>query len=243
VTDDSKTKLLGAYAPPVVGPDRCLTCERLGMIEIDGFSNALIPWPVVKRGGTPSLVLCGDLIEAVRRESVCAVVHWWGVSANTVRIWRRALGVPRMTEGTTNLHREAIPDRFNEETQEKARKAVQTPETRAKMSASRKGKPQHPNTREGALQASKRPKSEEWKAKMSERLREEWKDGTRVSHNQWTSEEIALLGSNLDRVVAEQIGRSVESVGVFRRKMGVPPYDPQKAINPSNRHAPKLPID
>jgi hypothetical protein len=223
-----KTKLLGEYHPPKVGADGFMICERLGKVEVDGFTNAFIPWPVVKRGGTPSIVLCGDLIEAVRRESVSAIVHWWGVSANTVRIWRRVLGVPRMTEGTTRLHREAIPDRFDEQTKEKARKAIQSPETRAKMSASRKGKQVHPNTRKAALAASKRPKSDDWKAKMSERLRREWKDGVRVSHNQWTPEEIALLGTDVDRVIAEQIGRSVECVGVFRRKLGVPPFNTQK---------------
>lgn len=229
VKGDSKTALLGAYTPPVVEQDGCLTCERLGRVEVDGFSNALIPWPIVKRGGTPSLVLCGDLIEAVRRESVSAVVHWWGVSTTTVRKWRRLLGVPRMNEGTIRLHREAIPDRFNDETQEKSRQALKNPETRAKMSASRKGKPIHPNSRKAASEACRRPRSEEWKAQMSERLRREWQDGSRVNRNQWTPEEIALLGTALDRVVAEQVGRSVEAVGVYRRKLGIAPYDMKRS--------------
>lgn len=228
--NSEKLRLLGEYHSPIVGPDGFMCCERLGKVQVNGFTNALISWPVVKRGGTPSLVLCGYLVEAVKRESVSAVVHWWGVSANTVRIWRRVLGVPRMTEGTTCLHREAIPDRFNEQTKEKARQAVQTPETRAKMSASRKGKPQHPNTRRAALEASKRPKTEEWRAKMSARLRREWNDGSRTCHNQWTPEEIALLGTALDRIVADQIGRSVDAVGVFRRKLGVPPYAAGRSI-------------
>jgi hypothetical protein len=58
-----------------------------------------------------TLILYGDLARAVRRESAVAVAHAWGVTAQTVTKWRRALGVPRATEGTSRLHRAYAAER------------------------------------------------------------------------------------------------------------------------------------
>jgi transposase-like protein len=57
----------------------------------------------VKKPGTGSPVLCGDPVKAVRREAEVAVAHHFGVHKSTVRSWRRALGVGRVTEGTHRL--------------------------------------------------------------------------------------------------------------------------------------------
>src|SRR5262245_60697576 len=50
-------------------------------------------WPVGRKRQkgpiTRSIVLYGDLVKAVRRESAQAVAHWWGVSNFTVSKWRR----------------------------------------------------------------------------------------------------------------------------------------------------------
>jgi hypothetical protein len=70
------------------------------------ISAGPIPWPKVIPLGQrsqPSLLLAGDLERAVRVESVAAVCYWWGVSGRTVWNFRKALGVGRMTEGTTRL--------------------------------------------------------------------------------------------------------------------------------------------
>jgi hypothetical protein len=51
-------------------------------------------------------VLYGDLALAVKRESAEAVMHFWGVKANTVWLWRKTLGVGQYNEGTTALKSE-----------------------------------------------------------------------------------------------------------------------------------------
>ena len=60
--------------------------------------------------GQHSLIVYKGLAKAVRRESELAICHWWGVRTSTVRKWRRALGVGRMTEGTGQLHRGYIAE-------------------------------------------------------------------------------------------------------------------------------------
>jgi hypothetical protein len=81
------------------------------------------------------LIVCGDLVKAVRRESEVAVAHWWGVTAQTVRVWRKALGVPKMNEGSARLHRDYTPLRLPPEVQERARRAASSPEANAKKAA------------------------------------------------------------------------------------------------------------
>jgi hypothetical protein len=49
------------------------------------------------------MILTGDLVRALRRESAIAVANHWGTTWRTVRVWRRALGIGRMTEGSTLL--------------------------------------------------------------------------------------------------------------------------------------------
>jgi ribosomal protein L34E len=53
--------------------------------------------------GQPGLILSGDLVRAVEQEAAVAVAAYWGVSAQQVRRWRRALGVDRVTDGTRQL--------------------------------------------------------------------------------------------------------------------------------------------
>jgi hypothetical protein len=68
-------------------------CDMRGQVEIVGLSSCRIPWPVGMRGRATPLVLCGALAKAVRREATVAVAYWWGISARTVTLWRRAFGV------------------------------------------------------------------------------------------------------------------------------------------------------
>ena len=49
------------------------------------------------------LILCGDLVRAVRLESETAICHWFGVGITTVWKWRKALGVKSINEGTSAL--------------------------------------------------------------------------------------------------------------------------------------------
>jgi hypothetical protein len=63
----------------------------------------------------------------------------------------------------------------------KGRVKSRLPEARARMSVSQKLRVPDPQFREAALAAAKRPKSEAWKKKMSERMREQWAAGIRKS--------------------------------------------------------------
>jgi hypothetical protein len=46
-----------------------------------------------------------ELVRAVRTESVVALMYWFGVSHNTVCLWRRTLGVGQWeTAGSKRLH-------------------------------------------------------------------------------------------------------------------------------------------
>jgi transposase-like protein len=65
-------------------------------VKVIAISDAPISWPMTRnsRGcAVLSLVLCGDLVRAMQRESGVAIAHHWGVSKETVWVWRKALGV------------------------------------------------------------------------------------------------------------------------------------------------------
>ena len=92
--------LHGPYRPPRVRRGDKLFCEVRGTVTVGGYSDAPIPWPRVKKGGNPCLILCGDLARAVLSESNVAVCYHFGVSTHTVSKRCKALGVPEQNEGT-----------------------------------------------------------------------------------------------------------------------------------------------
>ena len=95
--------LFGPYRPRRCKLGDGLVCAIRGRVRVAGFITAPIPWPLARRPGGDGrafLIMCGGLARAVRRESAAAVIHWWGVSPSTLARWRRALGVPVLTEGT-----------------------------------------------------------------------------------------------------------------------------------------------
>src|SRR5262249_19123208 len=107
MTDADRYKLhFGPYRTPRVRIGEVLSCEyRDGDVIVVGYSDAPIPWPLGRRRGrgNKGVIVFGDLVEAVMRESLLAVAHHWGVTGQTVTLWRRALGVCRENEGTTVL--------------------------------------------------------------------------------------------------------------------------------------------
>jgi hypothetical protein len=104
-------RLLGTYQTPTFTYGDVVCCARRGDVHVVGLSDAPIPWPIgqtMPSGRARALVLSGDLVEAVRRESAEAVMPFWGVKANTVWTWRKALGVAEDNEGTTALKSELL---------------------------------------------------------------------------------------------------------------------------------------
>jgi hypothetical protein len=88
--------LLGSYLTSKVTLGTILTCEARDVdLVVSGYSSGRIPWPVghLRTGGRNSLIVFGDLSDAIRRESVQAICHWFGPAPNVVWRWRFALGV------------------------------------------------------------------------------------------------------------------------------------------------------
>lgn len=111
--EDPSIELIGGpYHAPHTVHNRDKT---KGSVVTVGNSDAPIKWPLrMSTGGRTVPVLCGDLVKAVRTESVSAIAHHWGVSRWTVMRWRRLLGVPQFTDGTRYLWSHLAEVRFGE---------------------------------------------------------------------------------------------------------------------------------
>ena len=77
--EQERVKLLfGPYRTPKCKVGRRLRCVVHGKVAVAGLSDAPIQWPYVPQpggNGYRSLILCGDLVRAVRGESETAVAH------------------------------------------------------------------------------------------------------------------------------------------------------------------------
>ena len=72
MTDRERFRLrFGPYEPPRTDFGRWLKCEMRGKVKVGRFSHGPIPWP--RKWRTNSLILCGDLVRAVKKEAVQAV--------------------------------------------------------------------------------------------------------------------------------------------------------------------------
>ena len=164
-----------------------------------------------------------DLARAVRIESEQAVMRWWGVGQDTVRKWRRALGVGATTEGTSRLRSELSSDPEHVAgLKEIAARTAADPDRRAKIAAAKRGVPRPAHVREAMRQASiGRKPSDEARRKMSEAQR---KRGARPpkAGRAWTAEEDALLVQLPGVEVARRTGRSISAVHSRRRKLKLP---------------------
>ena len=199
LADDDRYRLIdGPYYPPRTARGRFLVCQLRGTVKVGGYSDAPIPWPKIWR--RRSLVICGDLLRALRTESVYAVSYHWGLSRASVSYYRQQLSIPRLNPGTHRLIREfVIP-------------ASRTDEARAKLSAAKEGKPstESARDRQRLRRIQRRPKPEELRRRMSERLRRRF--DLVGPYPRWTPEELAMIGTMRDREVARRLNRSLSAV-------------------------------
>jgi hypothetical protein len=235
--DSERVKLLyGPYRAPRCTVGQKLTCEyRKREVWVKGISDAPIPWPVARRGIRHFPIVCGDLVRALRTESEMAVAYHWGVHDATVSKWRQAFGIAPMTNGSRRLRIEWAADIFTAEFRAKGREAMQRPDVRAKLSASRKERRPHPNTIEACRRLGKRPKSDAWKRALSERSKRMWEHPEAHGlppRRQWLDDELALLGTNSDQEVAKALGLRVSVVKRKRLMLGIsrraPPWNDQE---------------
>jgi hypothetical protein len=85
----------GRYRAPKCKVGDSLECLLLARaVVVAGFSTAPVPWPFSsERVGQRNLILCGDLVRAVRTEAALVVTRIFGVSGNLVSLWRKRLNV------------------------------------------------------------------------------------------------------------------------------------------------------
>jgi hypothetical protein len=221
VNDADPHRLLGRYRAPRFRYGRVVRCEVRGGVEVVGLHEAPIPWPVGKKGRAKSLVVFKDLARAVRRESEVAVAHHWGVDKQTVRKWRKALGVGRVTEGTSRRLSDHAREPAVVAGLKKAQAKSGDPARRAKLSAAMRGKKKDRRV-VAALAAQRRGTRhrEESRRKMSEahRRRGTLVPGTVV----WTEQEDELVRSLPAAEAARRTGRTLGAVWARRRVLGLP---------------------
>jgi hypothetical protein len=95
----------GPYRAPNVNVGKTLHDEMRGDIEVEGFTEAPIPWPAadyrrgrgIERGLLP--ILCGDLVRAVCEEDELTVAYYWGVTRYMVEQWKQAIAGSKTSDG------------------------------------------------------------------------------------------------------------------------------------------------
>lgn len=194
--------LFGPYDPPRTRRGKFLFCEWRGTVKVGEYSDGPIPWPL-KWGTRRSLILCGDLVEAVKQESEVAVAHHWGVSAATVKKWRQALEVEFYNAGTRWLqHAQALENA--------------TPSRMRRIT-------------DLARAVTRVPKPRKWKRYMSQlvRMRIARSGPINPRHKLWTDCEDHLLGSKSDAELAAILGRSAGAIRSRRRALKIDLRDSQ----------------
>jgi hypothetical protein len=188
----------GPYAPPIVPLGGWLKCDVRGRLQVGGYTNALIPWPVAVNHPR-QMILCADLVKALKTESRLAVCFHFGISPQIVSEYKRRLGIERFTPGSTRLFWRNV-------------KLAGSEEARTKMSRQREGRKDlmTPADRERLRQIQKRPKSLAWKAKAAEKWQRRY--ALLGKPEVWTEEELALIGTRPDREVARLVNRSVLAI-------------------------------
>jgi hypothetical protein len=219
VDDAERFRLLGKYKTPKVRYGRRARSLVRGEVTVCGLTDALIPWPIGAKHAK-CLVVYGDLARAVRRESNQAVAYWWGITPQTVTIWRKALGVEPSTAGTSRLRRDYAKEPWAREAIARAQGKAQDPDRRAKIAAAKRGKPRPAHVGQAVAEAHRGTQhTAETRARMSttHKARGTLVPGTRV----WTPEEDDLARTLPPEETAQRTGRSVVAVRIRRRVLGV----------------------
>ena len=213
----------GPYRSPRCRVGRTwLPCAIHGRVKVLGISDSPIPWPMAKPVKGWARIICGDLVRALRKESCIAVAHAWGVSSQTVTVWRRALNVPRLTAGTRKLLSAWSPETVQaDKARRRAKAAASDPERVAKIANAKRGKRRPRHVIEALRRANiGRPLSEEHRANLSAAAR---RRGARppAAGRSWTAKELRLMGTMLDRELADRFGRSPQAVALKRKNIGI----------------------
>lgn len=199
--------LFGPYVAPRTPRNRRLYCQMRGSLRMGTWSDGPIPWP--RRYRTDSIILCGDLIRAVKMESVDAICYHWGVCRSLVQKWRAALNVPRYNLGTKQL-----------------RRYVWSPNSLARQKAITRGV--NPKALIGRRKSTLEPVRPIKRPGTSELMRERMAKTGRALNpalRLWTEMEDKLLGTARDENIARRINRSKFAVTARRQNLGIPAWN------------------
>jgi len=225
--DDRHLLLHGPYKTPRFRYGSVVMCELRGEVVLVGLRESPIPWPLGRRVGTRGssrgLVLYGALARAVRQEASLAVAYWWGVTAQTVTVWRKALGVGPTTSGTSVLRARVMLGEQGQRMREKCHAKARDRERCEKIAAAKRGKPRPAHVREAIRRAhTGRVHTEEERRKRSEahKRRGTWRP---AAGRPWTAAEDEVVRTmRLCEAVKMLRDRTAESVRSRRRTLGVP---------------------
>ncbi|HEY1378576.1 MAG TPA: hypothetical protein VGF55_17380 [Gemmataceae bacterium] len=219
MTDADRFRLLfGTYCAPRWRYGRVVMDDLRGEVTIVGMTAGRIPWPVGKRGPAKAPVVAAGLARALRAESAQAVAHWWGLSAQTVCLYRRALGVPRSTAGSRRLWQINCREVITPEVQARAVRAANTPEANARKGAAQRGKPLPEHLKKHFDRTGWVP-SAETRARMSAAQKSRDRNRQGGSGPAWSEEEDALLDRLSPAEVAARTGRSIGAIYLRRRRL------------------------
>lgn len=218
--EPSHQLLAGPYRTPRCRMGAFLTCRIRGRVSVVGLTDAPICWPIGQRGRTKAIVLCGDLVKALRVESAAAIMHWWGVKHHTVWKWRQALGVRQYTPGTRALHPD--PDWLQaQDVRQRVLATIQSPESRERAAESKRGKPRPAHVREILTRANRgRQPSEEHRRKIGEANRRRGTRPPACKGPPWTEAEDELVRQLRPAEAAAQTGRTLTAVYSRRSDLG-----------------------
>jgi len=207
----------GSYTAPRFRYGTTVTDACRGDVVVVAISNGRIPWPLgrVRGNSNRALIVYGALARAVRREANQAVCFWWGVTAQTVSKWRKALGVVEQTEGDRAVRTEHGRRNWAKVGPKFLAKA-QDPARRRKIASARTGKPRPKSVVEAVRRANTgKPLKAATKLKMSASHKSR---GTRPPwlNAAWTPEEDALLAALTADEVADHTGRTTTAVYMRR---------------------------
>ena len=224
--DSDRYKLLyGPYRPPKCRIGDKMPCEfRDREVTVRLMTDAPIQWPAHRGGLLPAVIVCGDLIRAVRsriRDRSCTPLGRFHGD-------RQELAQSTLCTAHHSRHasaRDRLHDRKADPGWASQGRGSQVPaRRRTKLSAAKKGKPLHPNMTAGQREWARRPKSAEFKRNVSEFMRELWKHpeehGLPPRH-MWTDDEVARLGTQSDAAIARQLGLTEAVVYNHRRRLGI----------------------
>ncbi len=84
----------GPYHAPAVQVGDLLFCSRRRKeVKVEDWTEGPVVWPLTRVLGSYSLIVCGDLKNALQVESNVAIAWAWGVSISAIGRWRQTLGI------------------------------------------------------------------------------------------------------------------------------------------------------